>query len=407
MPSSARTTAPARLPMAALLTLSFTIFVNITVEMLPMGLMLPMSRDLDVSAELVGLLVTVFALTVVLTSSLLIWLTRKVSRKLLVVIVLVVFALSCIGVAVAPGFGAVVALRIAGGLAHGVFWAVVGSYSAYLVPKAQLGRAVAIVNAGGSVAFVLGVPLATLMGQLIGWRWAFAFFGIVSIVAALVVAKVLPAVDHRAEDVVAQTGPVDVVADAGAASGAPPRSQRAWLFPVIAAIVSTTLVMIGQYAVYTHITPYLVEHGGLPETWLSPTLLLYGVVGVVALVLLSIWFGKRPTVEAIVCLLLIVVGMIVLLMFDAPLVVIGAVLLWGFAFGALPPLLQTRAMHVVPARALQPTMALYTTGFNIGIGGGALLGTIVIGAFGFAALPWTLLLSAVAAIALMAFSSRR
>ena len=397
MPNTAR----ASLPLAALLTLSFTIFVNITVEMLPMGLMLPMSRELEVSAELVGLLVTVFAFTVVLTSTLLIWLTRKVSRKLLVVVVLVIFAVSCIGVAVAPGFAAVVVLRIVGGLAHGVFWAVVGSYAAYLVPKELLGRAVAIVNAGGSVAFVLGVPLATLMGQLIGWRWAFTFFGGVSLVAAVVVAKVLPAVDHRAEDVVAQTGPVDVVA-----ADARPKKQH-WLFAVVAAILSTTLVMIGQYAVYTHITPYLVEHGGLPESWLSPTLLAYGVVGVIALVMLSVWFGKRPTVEAIACLVMIIVAMGVLLLIDAPLMVIAAVLLWGFAFGALPPLLQTRAMHVVPASALQPTMALYTTGFNIGIGGGALLGTVVIGAFGFAALPWTLLASAVAAVLLMAFSTRR
>lgn len=146
--------------MAALLTLSFTIFVNITVEMLPMGLMLPMSRDLDVSPEVIGLLVTVFAFTVVLTSTVLIWLTRSISRKTLVVGVLVIFALSCIGVAVAPGFWTVVALRVVGGLAHGVFWAVVGSYAAYLVPRELLGRAVAIVNSGGSVAFVLGVPMS-------------------------------------------------------------------------------------------------------------------------------------------------------------------------------------------------------------------------------------------------------
>lgn len=101
--------------MAALLTLSFTIFVNITVEMLPMGLMLPMSRDLDVSPEVIGLLVTVFAFTVVLTSTVLIWLTRSISRKTLVVGVLVIFALSCIGVAVAPGFWTVVALRSSAG----------------------------------------------------------------------------------------------------------------------------------------------------------------------------------------------------------------------------------------------------------------------------------------------------
>lgn len=389
--------------MAALLTLSFTIFVNITVEMLPMGLMLPMSRDLDVSPEVIGLLVTVFAFTVVLTSTVLIWLTRSISRKTLVVGVLVIFALSCIGVAVAPGFWTVVALRVVGGLAHGVFWAVVGSYAAYLVPRELLGRAVAIVNSGGSVAFVLGVPLATLMGQLIGWRWAFALFGIVSLIAAVVVMKVLPAVDHRAEDVVPQTGPVDIVpgADAGG------RSRPGWLFPVVAAILSTTLVMIGQYAVYTHITPYLVEWGGVPEVFLSPTLLLYGVAGVLALVALSIWFGRRPTVEAIVCLFAIVVGMVVMLTTQQTWLVVAAVLLWGFAFGALPPLLQTRAMQAAPVRALQQTMALYTTGFNIGIGGGALIGTLIIGSLGFGALPLALLLAAIAAIALMTFSSRR
>ena len=389
--------------MTALLTLSFAIFVNITVEMLPMGLMLPMSRDLGVDAEVIGLLVTVFAFTVVLTSTTLIWLTRSVSRKVLVVAVLVVFSLSCIGVAVAPGFWSVVALRVVGGLAHGVFWAVVGSYAAYLVPREVLGRAVAIVNSGGSVAFVLGVPLATLMGQLFGWRWAFAVFGIVSLAAALVVMKVLPAVDHNADEVVAQTGPVDIVPETDAA----PRTRTGWRFAAAAAIVSTTLVMIGQYAVYTHITPYLVEWGGVAESLLSPVLLAYGVVGVVALVILSIWFGRHPAAEAIVCLLAIVTAMAVLLVTREAWLVVAAVLVWGFAFGALPPLLQTRAIQAVPPRALQQTMALYTTGFNVGIGGGALIGTLIISAVGFGALPWALLVSALAAVLLMSATARR
>ena len=392
------------MPMAALLTLSFTIFVNITVEMLPMGLMLPMSRDLEVGEETIGLLVTVFAFTVVLTSTTLIWLTRRIPRHVLVIGVLIVFGLSSLAVAIAPGFWAIVAMRIVGGLAHGVFWAVVGSYAAYLVPKETLGRAVAIVNSGGSFAFVLGVPLATLLGQVVGWRWTFAVFGILSLLASIVVWRLLPRVDHLADDVVAQTGPVDVVP-----GDVPQRSVRRarTLGPVVAAIVAVTLVMIGQYAVYTHITPYLVHQSGLQEVWLSPVLLIYGVLGALAVLALSIWFGKRPTLEAIVCLAAIAVAMVILIAVDVLPLVIGAILLWGLAFGAVPPLLQTRMMQATPTRWLQQAMAWYTTGFNIGIGGGALLGTGIIVAFGLAALPWALAVGAVAAIVLMAATARR
>ncbi len=392
------------MPMAALLTLSFTIFVNITVEMLPMGLMLPMSRDLGVGEETIGLLVTVFAFTVVLTSTVLIWLTRRIPRHMLVIGVLIIFGLSSLAVAIAPGYWAIVAMRIVGGLAHGVFWAVVGSYAAYLVPKEALGRAVAIVNSGGSFAFVLGVPLATLLGQVVGWRWTFAVFGLLSLIASVVVWRLLPRVDHLADDVVAQTGPVEVVP--GDVPGRSTRRART-LGPVVAAIVAVTLVMIGQYAVYTHITPYLVHQGGLPEVWLSPVLLIYGVLGAVAVLALSIWFGKRPTLEAIVCLAAIAVAMVVLVAVDVLPLVIGAVLLWGLAFGAVPPLLQTRMMQATPTRWLQQAMAWYTTGFNIGIGGGALLGTGIILAFGFGALPWALAIGAVAAIVLMAATARR
>lgn len=387
--------------MAALVTLAFTIFVNITVEMLPMGLMIPMSRDLGVGEEAIGLLVTVFAFTVVLTSTFLIWLTRRIPRHMLVVGVLVIFGLSSLAVALAPGMWAVVLLRIVGGLAHGVFWAVVGSYAAYLVPREVLGRAVAIVNSGGSLAFVLGVPLATLLGQLVGWRWTFAGFGLLSLAASVIVWRLLPRVDHLAEDVVVQTGPVDVVP-----GDVPSRSSRT-IGPVVAAIVAVTLVMIGQYAVYTHITPYLVHHSGLPELWLSPVLLIYGVLGALAVLALSIWFGKRPTFEAIVCLIAIVASMLVLIAVDVIPAVIGAVMIWGFAFGAVPPLLQTRMMQATPTHWLQQAMAWYTTGFNIGIGGGALLGTGIIVVFGFGALPWALAIGAALAVVLMAASARR
>ena len=125
-------------PTAALLVLALAVFTNITVEMLPMGLLLPMSRELGVGEGAIGLLVTIFAFTVVASSTTLIRLTRRVPRHLLVITVLVVFAASCFGSALAPDYAWSVAFRVIGGIVHGIFWTVVGAYAAYLVQPQQL-----------------------------------------------------------------------------------------------------------------------------------------------------------------------------------------------------------------------------------------------------------------------------
>ena len=98
-------------------------------------------------------------------------LTRRYPRKTLVVVVLIGFALSNLLTAVGPTYEIVIVSRIIGGLAHGLFWAVVGAYAAHLVPKEQLGRAIAVTAAGASAAFVLGVPLGTALGHALGGGW--------------------------------------------------------------------------------------------------------------------------------------------------------------------------------------------------------------------------------------------
>lgn len=367
-------------PLAALAVLALAVFTNITVEMLPMGLLLPMGRELGVPGSAIGLLVTIFAFTVVASSTTLIRLTRRVPRHVLVIAVLIVFGLSCFGSALAPDYAWSVAFRVLGGLAHGVFWTVVGAYAAYLVEPAQLARAVAITSAGGSFAYVLGLPLATLLGQLIGWRWSFALFGAVCLVVAIAVHRLLPAVDHLGAQATTSTGSIALPAHE------PGTSVRG----VVVAIVSTTVVMLGQYALYTFISPFLVEHVGLPESWLSPALFGYGVVGASAVLAIALLLGRRPTASTLAMMLAGLAAMLVLGLADAAPLVVAAVLVWGFALGALPALLQTRQLQATPERMLQTATALYTTGFNVGIGGGALVGALVLEAAGLAALPWAL-----------------
>ncbi|WP_206448386.1 MFS transporter [Agrococcus sp. KRD186] len=384
-------------PMAALLVLALTIFVNISVEMLPMGLVLPMSRDLGVTESAIGLLVSVFAFTVVASSTTLIRLTRRVPRHLLVISVLLVFTASCLATAIVPTYEWIVAMRIIGGLAHGVFWTVVGAYAAYLVPPEQLGRAVAITSAGGSLAFVLGLPVSTLLGQAVGWRWAFAVFGIACLFAALAVWKVLPPVDHLKDVATTETGSLAL----------PVEGSRVSMSGMVVAIISTTLAMTGQYAFYTFIAPFLVQHAQLPEEWLSPALLAYGVMGAIAVLALTIWLGGRPLAGVVACMIVMLLTMVVLALSTVLPLTFAAILVWGLAMGALPPLLQTRLLEAAPERLLQPAMAWYTTGFNTGIGAGALLGAIAFDSWGPGSLPWVLFTGIAVSLLLVAISSVR
>ncbi|MET0806383.1 MAG: MFS transporter, partial [Lacisediminihabitans sp.] len=155
-------------PWVGLLVLACAIFVSVTSEFLPTGLLPDIAAGLTVSASQVGFLVTVFAGTVVLSTTPLAALTRNFSRKSLVVVVLLIIAASGVLAAVAPTYAVLVVARVIGGLAHGLFWAVVGAYAAHLVPKHQIGRAVAITSGGGTAAFVLGVPLGTALGHALG-----------------------------------------------------------------------------------------------------------------------------------------------------------------------------------------------------------------------------------------------
>lgn len=368
-----RTPAPP-FPWLGLIVLAAAVFLSVTIEMLPTGLLPDMSSGLQVGEPLIGVLVTVFAATVVVLTVPLAALTRRVPRRTLIVLTLGVLALSCLLTAVAPNYPTVVATRVLGGAAHGLFWSVVGAYAGHLVPKEQLARAVSISVAGGSAAFVLGVPLGTALGQAFGWRLAFACVGVLALVGALLVQRFLPPVRHHA----------------GEADAAPVRIRKDPTFvPVIVVCLITAVAMVGMYTFYTYIAPYMTDVMGLPSSAISPMLLAYGIAGAVGLVLAGAVLGRRPTLGLVVAMVATGLGAAGLAAFpDVPGVGIASFLLWGTAFGALPTMLNTRLLHSASAKIRDAAASFYTTAFNTGIGGGALLGAALFGVIGLAALPW-------------------
>ncbi|SEB52128.1 Predicted arabinose efflux permease, MFS family [Paramicrobacterium humi] len=364
----------ARFPWIGLLTLAGAIFVSVTSEFLPTGLLPDMAKELDVSLSTAGYLVTVFAGTVVVATTPLAAVTRNVSRKALVVIVLLVIALANLLAAIAPTYELLVGARILGGLAHGLFWAVVAAYSAHLVPAHQLGRAVAITSGGGSAAFVLGVPVGTALGHQLGWRAAFAIIAGIVVVLAIVVVRFLPAVNHQ---VPLRTGEIAI----------PVRRDRSLPGIIIVCIV-ILFMLTAHNTFYTYIAPWLVQAAGFSADSVAFLLFLFGGAGAVGLVIAGFATDRFPKRGFAIAVLALMAAVTVFALATAnQAVATAAFVLWGVAFGGIPAMLQTRMLHTASFRLRDLAAALQTTAFNVGIGGGALLGGLILSHSGLGTLP--------------------
>ncbi|GGE82989.1 MFS transporter [Mycetocola zhadangensis] len=369
---AASTPRPTPFPWVGLIALAATVFLSVSSEMIPTGLLPEMSASLDVTPSQVGLLVTFFAFTVVISSAPLTAATVKLPRHALMVGILLVLGLSNLLTALSPTYELVVASRVLGGLAHGLFWALVPAYAAHLVPKEQIARAVSITLGGGTLAFVLGVPLGTVLGQSIGWRWAFAAIAIAFGLGALAVLRWLPKVDR--------------VTHAARSESEPRRDPT--VLPVVAICVTTAIVMIGHYALYTFIAPFVTDSMRIAPEYLSAALFIYGGAGAVGLILTGTVFAKRTSLGLILALATTAVSVTVMALFTSTLWLSGlALVVWGLAFGLIAPLLQTRMLHTASPRIRDTASAFYTTAFNAGIGGGALVGSLLLDWKGVNVLP--------------------
>jgi predicted MFS family arabinose efflux permease len=383
-------------PWGGLIVLAIAVFLSVTAEMIPTGLLPEMSTSLGVSESQTGLLISVFAFAVVLTSVPLTFLFRRIPRHLLLMMVLVVIAASSLVGGLAPSFEVLVGARVIGGMAHGVFWGVVGAYSAHLVPREQIGRAVAITTGGGTLAFVLGVPLATAVGHAWGWRVPFFGIGALALLGAVFILLLLPRVDHRKH--------LEPSTDTRALRAARRRGPLDPTIPVVALIcILVAVIMIGNYAFYTYIAPFMIGEMGVPEGQVGLLLLVYGGAGAIGVFAAGAVFGRRPTTGLVIALAATGVSVLVLALFAAnPVLAIGAFFIWGVAFGVLPTLLPTRLMHAASPEIRDTSSAFYSTAFNAGIGLGALVGSVFLDSLGLTSLPWIYLIALAIAGALLA-----
>lgn len=346
----------------ALLALATSSFVYVTAETLPVGLLPQIATGLDVREATVGLLLTTYALVAGVTTIPFTSLCLRVPRHRLIVVLVAVFTVSQLAAAVSPTFTLLTLSRLLAALAHGVFWSALAPAAARLVPPGQAGRATSLVFVGNSLALVLGVPLGTALGQLAGWRVAFGALAVAGALSTIALARLLPELPAL--------GPA-----ARPSLGAQARHILDIVrMPSITAVCAvTTVLVLGNSAAYTYIAPLVRRDDGLDGLALSALLLGYGAVGLAAVVLAGRVVDTRPGPSLRVLVALIVAALALLIFARADLLVVVAVLAWGAGFTAVPVCLQSAVLRVAP-HAQDAASAVYVVAFQIGIGGGALIG---------------------------------
>ena len=369
-------TSSSNFPLFRLLVITGAIFVSVSSEFLPTGLLPDMASDLRVSESQVGLLVTLFAFTVAITTVPLTRLTQRFSRKWLMVFLLIVFAIANVLAGLSHTYEFLVFARVLGGLAHGLFWAVTGPYASRLVTRRQLVRALSVTNAGGTAAFILGVPFGTALGHAVGWQVAFFVMAGVVLFFTVLVVLFLPPVEHRHT---LTTGEI----------GLPGHKDRT-IPAVVAACILCIIIMLGQNSFNTYVAPWIIGPGGFEPDAVAPLLFVTGAAGAVGLFLSGVFGDRYPRATFSVLLGLVGAAMVLLAVFSGTQwFVIVLFALWGIAIGGLPSLLHGRVLGAASPRIRDTASASLTVAFNLAIGGGALLGGILLDAFGVAVLPWT------------------
>ncbi|HTM85871.1 MAG TPA: MFS transporter [Mycobacterium sp.] len=362
-------------------------FVYVTAEILPVGALPAIAADLQVSAGLVGSLMACYALVAALTTVALVRFTARWPRRRTLIVTLVCLTVSQIISAAAPNFAVLAGGRVLCALTHGLMWAVIAPIGARLVPPSHAGRATAAVYVGTALALVVGNPLTAAMSELWGWRLAVTAVAVTAAMVTLAAWAALP--------------PMLVTGSGDAVRHRHRRNAR-----LVTLSVLTLIGVTGHFLAYTFIVVIIRDVVGIHGPRLAWLLAAFGVAGLVAMAAMARPLDKWPKTSVAACLAVLAAALAALAMLafgqtvGMTAVLVGAIAIvsWGAASTALPPMLQASAMRAAPADP-DGASGLYVAAFQVGIMGGALAGGVLYDNAGLA-----VLLTAAAALIIVAMA---
>ncbi|WP_327419300.1 Cmx/CmrA family chloramphenicol efflux MFS transporter [Streptomyces sp. NBC_01233] len=364
--------------------LGLSVFALGTSEFMLSGLLPPIAQDMDVTIPQAGLLISAFAIGMVVGAPLLAVATLRLPRRTTLIALISLFGLGQVAGALAPSYELLFASRVVSAFACAGFWAVGAAVAIAMVDRDQRARAMAVMIGGLSIANVLGVPAGAFLGEHLGWRSAFWSVGAASAIALAGILALIPKIPLPAEK--PSLGRELRIY----------RDRQVWL-----SIAVTALAAGGVFCAFSYLSPLLTDVAGLDSRWVPWILALFGIGALAGTTVggriadanlfgVMIWGITASTVFLVVLALL------------APVQVAAVALAFLIGFSAFftAPALNARMFNVAGAA---PTLAGATTtaAFNLGNTGGPWLGGTVIDAgLGFAATAWAGAAMTVTAIAL-------
>lgn len=343
-----------------LIGMTLAAFIFNTSEFMPIGLLTSIAAAFSISESQAGIMITAYSWAVMILSVPLMIAVSKVSFKPMLLVTLVVFAIGQILSGIAPTFLILIIARLVVASAHAIFWSVASVIAVKLVDEQHRDFAMSMIVTGTSIAMIFGLPLGRIVGLYLGWRMTFILAGIIAFALFTFQSFVFPTLD--------KPKPFKV-------------NQLPLLFKnksLVSIFIVSFLFATAYYTAYSYIEPFMSSIAKLSDTWITLSLSMFGVAGILGSVLFSKFYSKNRV--GFLRLMTLNIAIVLLLLKPSTVSLISLLFVcayWGLTSTAFNVAAQSEIiLHADAAGSV--AMAFFSGIFNLGIGTGSFIGGKVV-----------------------------
>lgn len=357
---------PNRIRHWRVMVMALSAFIFNTTEFVPIALLTDIGNSFAMPVETVGSMITIYAWLVAVLSLPAMLATAHIERKKLLLGLFAIFIGGHVISVVASSFGVLLVGRALIALAHAVFWSITASLVVRLAPKGRQTKALGLLSMGSALATVLGLPLGRMVGQWLGWRMTFGVIGGLAGLTMLFVAWLLPNLPSK---------------NVGSLASLPAIGKNRALLVVYAL---TVLGVTAHFTAYSYVEPTLLQINQFSANFATLILLAFGGAGFVASWLFGHFYEHHQTKFLLFAMVGLLVSLLAVMWITGNQGLwFGLAFFWGGCMTAISLALQFQVLKLAPT-ATDVAMSIFSGIYNVGIGGGAFVGGLVITGLGLA-----------------------